>query len=131
MIGDEKLVPSGDSEEYSKRNSGEENSEFFQGAVTRQYEAHQCIGFHNFFLGGKGASPASQRHSAAKASAAARAMASCNSPGTVGSKNLRGPSAQFTNISQGGSLIPRPSGSGPTACQILATRQATKPHLTN
>ena len=33
--GDEKLVSSGDSEEYSERDPGEENREFFQGAVTR------------------------------------------------------------------------------------------------
>jgi hypothetical protein len=52
LTGDEKLVSSGDSEEYSKRDSGEENREFFQGAVTRQYEADQCISFHHFLLGG-------------------------------------------------------------------------------
>jgi hypothetical protein len=30
LTGDEKLVPSGDSEEYPKRDPGEENREFFQ-----------------------------------------------------------------------------------------------------
>src|ERR1700722_6621359 len=90
MTCDEKLVPSGDSEEDAKRNSGEENREFFQGAVTRQYEAHQCIGIHNFLLGGKGSALTSQRHRS-EGGRSGPSDGMCNSPGT----------GRFKEISQG------------------------------
>src|ERR1700722_19870041 len=99
MTCDEKFVPPGDSEEYAKRNSDEENREFFQGAVTRQYEAHQCIGIHNFLLGGKGS--ALQRHSATKAAGVAQAMASCSSPGTGRFKEISQGRARNSRISSG------------------------------
>jgi hypothetical protein len=51
LTGDEKLVSSGDSEEYSKRDPGEENREFFQGAVTQKYKAFQHVSLHHFVLG--------------------------------------------------------------------------------
>jgi hypothetical protein len=35
FTGDENFVSSGDCEEYSKRDSGEKNREFFQGVVTQ------------------------------------------------------------------------------------------------